>query len=80
MTYKKNNNIDKFKKLFENKDFNNIYDDAKLFNKAMNLANKLPLYNIDNSLYEDNINKSIKKYGLNFQKIYENYIINIDNK
>ena len=38
----------------------------------MNLANNLPLYNFDKTLFEDNINKDIKKYGLNFQKIYEN--------
>ena len=69
---KNNENIDKLNKLFENKQFNDIYNDAKLFNKAMNLANNLPLYNFDKTLFEDNINKDIKKYGLNFQKIYEN--------
>ena len=69
---KENENIDKLNKLFENKQFNDIYNDAKLFNKAMNLANNLPLYNFNKTLFEDNINKDIKKYGLNFQKIYEN--------
>lgn len=69
---KNNENINKLNKLFENKQFNDIYNDAKLFNKAMNLANNLPLYNFDKTLFEDNINKDIKKYGLNFQKIYEN--------
>ena len=69
---KDNENINKLNKLFENKQFNDIYNDAKLFNKAMNLANNLPLYNFDKTLFEDNINKDIKKYGINFQKIYEN--------
>ena len=69
---KDNENINKLNKLFENKQFNDIYNDAKLFNKAMNLANNLPLYNFNKTLFEDNINKDIKKYGLNFQKIYEN--------
>ena len=69
---KDNENIDKLNKLFENKQFNDIYNDAKLFNKAMNLANNLPLYNFDKELFESNINKDIKKYGINFQKVYEN--------
>lgn len=69
---KNNENIDKLNKLFENKQFNDIYNDAKLFNRAMNLANSLPLYNLDKELFENNINKDIKKYGMNFQKIYEN--------
>ena len=69
---KDNENIDKLNKLFENKQFNDIYNDAKLFNKAMNLANNLPLYNFDKELFENNINKDIKKYGINFQKVYEN--------
>ena len=37
----------------------------KLFNKAMNLANNLPLYNLNKDLFESNINKDIKKYGIN---------------
>lgn len=69
---KDNENINKLNKLFENKQFDNIYNDAKLFNKAMNLANNLPLYNLDKELFENNIIKDIKKYGINFQKIYEN--------
>jgi len=75
MTAINNDNINKLKQLFENRKFDNIYEDAKLFNKAMNLANKLPLYNFDNSLFEENIQKNIKKYGINFKKIYENYIL-----
>ena len=70
-----NENIDKLTKLFENREFEDIYNDAKLFNKAMNLANKLPLYNFDKELFEDNINKSIKRYGMNFQKIFENLLV-----
>lgn len=67
-----NNNIDKLKKLFENQEFESIYSDAKLFNKTMNLANNLPLLNIDESLYDTDIKKNIRKYGMNFKKIYEN--------
>lgn len=70
-----NENIDKLNKLFENREFEDIYNDAKLFNKAMNLANKLPLYNFNKELFEDNINKNIRKYGVNFQKIFENLLI-----
>ena len=70
-----NENIDKLHKLFENIEFESIYEDAKLFNKSMNLANKLPLYNIDESLYEKDIKNNIKKYGINFKKIYENLVI-----
>ena len=67
-----NNSIDKLKKLFENQEFESIYSDAKLFNKTMNLANNLPLLNIDESLYDTDIKKNIRKYGMNFKKIYEN--------
>ena len=70
-----NENIDKLNKLFENREFEDIYNDAKLFNRAMNLANKLPLYNFNKELFEDNINKNIRKYGVNFQKIFENLLI-----
>ena len=76
MLLKNNENIAKLNKLFENKQFTDIYNDAKLFNKAMNLANNLPLYNFDKSLFENNICKDIRKYGMNFQKIYENLNIN----
>ena len=70
-----NESIKKLNELFENREFDDIYNDAKLFNKAMNLANKLPLYNFDKELFENNLNKSIKKYGMNFQKIYENLLV-----
>lgn len=73
--YENNENIDKLKKLFENKNFDDIYIDAKLYNKSMNLANKLPLYCFDESLYDEDIKKKIKKYGVNFKKIYENLSI-----
>lgn len=75
MLAEENKNIDTLRKLFENKDFSEIYNDAKLFNKAMNLANKLPLYNFDKELYENNIQKDIRKFGMNFQKIYENLAV-----
>lgn len=75
-----NENINKLSKLFENKEFDDIYKDAKLFNKAMNLANNLPLYNFDKELFEDNLNKNIRKFGINFQKIYENLSLVDSNK
>lgn len=69
-----NENIEKLNKLFENKEFKDIYEDAKLYNKSMNLANKLPLYNLNESINNE-IKSKIKRYGINFQKIYENLII-----
>jgi len=70
-----NDNIDKLKKLFENVEFDSIYENAQLFNKTMNLANKLPLLNIDESIYDNEIKKKIRRYGINFKKIYENLLI-----
>ena len=68
--------IKELKELFENKEFETIYSDSKLFNKAMLMANHLPLYNITNESNTSPENlKAIKKYGTNFQKIYENYYI-----
>lgn len=67
-----NKDIEKLNNLFENIEFSEIFNNPKLFNKAMNLANNLPLYNFDKSIFEDNIKNNIKKYGMNFQKIYEN--------
>lgn len=71
-----NKNISKLKNLFEGRSFERIYNDAKLFNKAMTLANSLPLYNITNesNTSEQNI-RGIRKFGTNFQKIYENYYV-----
>lgn len=63
---KENKNIDILKESLT--DFNNIYNDTKLYNKLMNLANKLPLYNI----CEDN---NINNKGDNFKKIYENFLL-----
>lgn len=68
-----NKNIETLYKLFENKEFKNIFEDAKLYNKSMNLANKLPLYNLVNE--NEDIKLSIKKHGINLQKIYENLLI-----
>lgn len=71
-----NKNISKLKDLFEGRSFERIYNDAKLFNKTMTLANSLPLYNITNesNTSEQNI-RGIRKFGTNFQKIYENYYV-----
>ena len=68
-----NKNIDILYKLFENKEFKDIFEDAKLYNKSMNLANKLPLYNLIDE--DENIKSNIKKHGINLQKIYENLLI-----
>ena len=75
MLHENNENIDKLQKMFEDKEFNVIYEDFKLFNKCMNLANKLPLYNLNEELYDKDLKNKFRKYGTNFQKIYENLII-----
>lgn len=67
-----NKNIETLYKLFENKEFKDIFEDAKLYNKSMNLANKLPLYNLNE---DESIKSYIKKHGINLQKIYENLLI-----
>lgn len=71
-----NKNIAKVKELFEGRSFEKIYNDAQLFNKTMTLANSLPLYNITNesNTSEQNL-EGIRKFGTNFQKIYENYYV-----
>ena len=58
-----NKNINKLKKLINN--FDDIYNDYKLYNEAVTLASNLPLYNI----CED---KSIIRKGDSIVKIYEN--------
>lgn len=58
---KENKNIEKLKSLTDN--FDNILEDSKLYNKAILLSSKLPLYNI----CED---KRLKSDPL--KKIYEN--------
>ena len=75
MLKENNENINKLQKMFEDKEFDVIYEDFKLFNKCMNLANKLPLYNLNEELYDKDIKSKFRKYGTNFQKIYENLLI-----
>lgn len=58
-----NKNINKLKKLINN--FDDIYNDYKLYNEAVTLTSNLPLYNI----CED---KSIIRKGDSIVKIYEN--------
>ncbi len=58
---KENENVNKLKSLTDN--FDNILEDSKLYNKAILLSSKLPLYNI----CED---KRLKSDPL--KKIYEN--------
>lgn len=58
-----NKNINKLKKLVNK--FEDIFEDAKLYNNVVNLSAKLPLYNV----CED---KSIIRKGDSILKIYEN--------
>lgn len=61
-----NNNIEILTECVD--EFNDIFKDAKLYNKLMHMANHLPLYNI----CED---EDINKRGDNFKKLYENYYL-----
>ena len=66
-----NENISKVNSLFENNEFNSIFNDPKLFNEAMILANELPFYGLE--FDEEDVKNKIQKYGINMQKLYENY-------
>ena len=66
-----NENISKVNSLFENNEFNSIFNDPKLFNEAMILANELPFYGLE--FDEEDVKSKIQKYGMNMQKLYENY-------
>lgn len=61
-----NETIDKLQELIG--DFNTIYDNPKIYNKAINISHNLPLYNICE-------NDDILKRGTSLTKIYENLII-----
>lgn len=74
-----NKDIDKIPNLFKN-GFDNIYKNFKLFNQAMNIANSLPSFQLDESLFDDNIKKSIRKYGMNFKKLYEAYLLEAESE
>ena len=61
-----NETIDKLQELIG--DFNTIYDNPKIYNKAINISHNLPLYNICE-------NTDILKRGTSLTKIYENLTI-----
>lgn len=61
-----NETIDKLQELIG--DFNTIYDNPKIYNKAINISHNLPLYNICE-------NDDILKRGTSLTKIYENLTI-----
>jgi hypothetical protein len=71
-----NKNISKVNNLFENNEFNSIFNDPKLFNEAMILANELPFYGLE--FDEEDVKSKIQKYGMNMQKLYENYYFSND--
>ena len=71
-----NENISKVNNLFENNEFNSIFNDPKLFNEAMILANELPFYGLE--FDEEDVKSKIQKYGINMQKLYENYYFSND--
>lgn len=55
---------DKLYQLMENKEFNDIRNDYKLYNKVMNLANDLPYYGICEE-------REITSKGVNYTKLFE---------
>ena len=61
-----NETVDKLHELIH--DFNTIYDNPKIYNKAINISHNLPLYGICE-------NDNILKRGTSLTKIYENLII-----
>lgn len=61
-----NETIDQLHELVQ--DFNTLYDNPKLYNKAINISHNLPLYNICE-------NADILKRGTSLAKIYENLLI-----
>lgn len=71
-----NENINKVNSLFENNEFNSIFNNPKLFNEAMILANELPFYGLE--FDEEDVKSKIQKYGMNMQKLYENYYFSND--
>jgi hypothetical protein len=68
-----NDTVNKLQKLLEN----NSLDNYITHNKAMYLANNLPVYGILNECEIDDKTKSnIKKFGINYKRIIENIICN----
>lgn len=75
LTVAENQYIDKICDSFNDKEFNIIYEDSKLFNHLMNLANHVPEFPIDESIYDASIKRDFRKYGINFKKIYDIYML-----
>lgn len=75
MTVTENQTINEFKESFGQNPFIQSMTDAKFYNKMMNLANHLPLWNLDESLIPDIVKVKIATHGINMQKLYENYIV-----
>lgn len=75
LTISENQYINQILEKFKDREFNVIREDSKLYNHLMNLANHVPEFPIDESVYDQQIKKDFKKYGLNFKKIYDIYIL-----
>lgn len=71
-TLTENTSIKKLKELFEGREFEELKTDAKLYNSAMMLANNLPVLNFT---FDEADNADIRKYGANYRKLLENYIM-----
>jgi len=71
-TLTENTSIKKLKELFEGREFEELKTDAKLYNSAMMLANNLPALNFT---FDEADNADIRKYGANYRKLLENYIM-----
>lgn len=72
-TLHENESVKKLQQLLENNSLSNFV----VHNKAMFLANELPLYNIlIESELDETTQANIKKYGINYKKIIESIICN----
>lgn len=72
-TLHENESVKKLQQLLENNSLSNFV----VHNKAMFLANELPLYNIlIESELDETTQSNIKKYGINYKKIIESIICN----
>lgn len=67
--------VEAFESLSEGKSFDEFENDPSLYNKAMNLANYLPYYNLDESCFDASYIEKFQKRGLNFRKLCENFIL-----
>lgn len=74
LTEEHNESLIQFAKYCEDlNDINDIFDNPSLYNNMMFLANDLPLYSFEN--INDDDKEKIRRYGMNYKKLYENYML-----